>query len=194
MSRFWVFLLIFLAGCGGLHTTRDILPVAEQDAIVLPETNSVAATKDNISVLVAPLRDVKELDGFGVLIINESSHWISFKKEDCMLIQDGEVRYPVSDTQVSTRLGSSYKPSMPTGLSGDIYYNWRQSVNTLRSRGLEMDEDKKLSVIAGAKEKVFLFFKTRDSMAPMQLIIPNIYNEATKQRTLFSFKFTVEKT
>ena len=195
MSRTWVVILIVLAGCGGLSVTRDILPGAGPDVTVLPRTRGVAATKDNISVVVVPLQDVKELDGFGVLIVNESSHWISFKKEDFMLIQSGEARYPVSDTQVLTRLGGGYKPSMPGDLSIDISLEWdRQDVNMMRSRGLQIvDEDKKLSVMRGTKEKIFVYFKTRDDMAPMQFIIPNIYNEATKQRTRFSFKFTVKE-
>lgn len=193
MSRFWVVLLVVLTGCGGLRATRDILPVAGPDVTVLPRTKGVAATKDNISIAVVPLQDVKELDGFGVMIVNESSHWISFKKEDFMLIQSGEARYPVSDTQVYSRLGSGYKPSMPGGLSVDIF-EWRPSVNERSSRGLgSVDKEKTLSIIGGAKERIFLFFKTRDDTAPMQFIVTNIYNETTKQRTRFSFKFTVEE-
>jgi hypothetical protein len=193
VGRFWIVLLIVLTGCGGLHATRDILPVAEPDVTVLPRTKGAAATKDNISVIVVPLQDVKELDGFGIMIVNESSHWVSFKKEDFMLIQSGEVRYPVSDTQVYTRLGGGYKPTMPSGLNVDIF-EWRPSVNERSSRGLgSVDKEKTLSIISSAKEKLFLYFKTRDDMAPLQFIIPNIYNEATKQRTRFSFRFTVEK-
>lgn len=195
MRRFWVVFLILLVGCGGLRATRDISPVAGSDVTVLPQTKGLAATKDDISVVVVPLHDVKELDGFGVLIVNESSHWISFKKEDFMLIQGGEARYPVSDTQVFTRLGGGYKPSMPGELSTDISVAWdRQDINMMRSRGLQiMDEDKKISVMGGTKEKIFVYFKTRDDTSPMQFIIPSIYNEATNQRTRFSFGFTVGK-
>jgi len=194
MGRFWVILLIVLAGCGGLHATRNILPVVEPDVAILPKTKGVAATKDNISIVVVPLQDVKELDGFGVLIANESSHWISLKKESCMLIQSGEVRSPLSDSQASARLGSAYKPSMSSELSVDIS-EWRRSVNASKLQTTKVvNEDKKLSIIGGAKEKFFLYFKTKDDTAPMQLIIPDIYNEATNQRTRFSFKFNVEKT
>jgi hypothetical protein len=167
--------------------------VAEPDVTVLPRTRGIAATKDNISIAVVPLQNVKELDGFGVLIVNESSHWVSFKKEDFMLIQSGEARYPVSDAQVYSRLGSGYKPSMPSGLAQDIYYEWRPSVNERTSRGLgSVDKEKTLSIIGGAKEEIFVYFRARDDTAPMQFIIANIYNEATEQRTRFSFKFTVE--
>ena len=193
MGRFWIILLIVLAGCGGLQTTRNILPMAEPDVTILPRSNGVAATKDDISVVVVPLQDVKELDAFGLMIINESSNWIYLKKEDFMLIQGGDVRYPVSDEQVSSRLGGGYKPSMPSELSADIYYNWRPDVNIMRSRGLSVvDDEKSLSIMRGTKEKIFLYFKTRDDMSPMQLIIPNIYNETRDQRTRFSFKFSIE--
>ena len=194
MGRFWVvMLLIFLAGCSGMHATRNILPVAETDVTILPRAKGVATTKDNISIAVVPLQDVKELDGFGLMIVNESSNWISFKKEDFILIQSGEVRTPVSDTQVTTRLGSSYKRSMPGGINVDLF-EWRQSINSRRSRGLRiMDDEKRISIIGGAKEKLFLYFKTRDDTAPMQLIITNIQNESTKKRTRFSFKFEIEK-
>ena len=131
------------------------------------------------------------MDAFGVLIVNESSHLISFKKEDFILIQSGEVRYPVSDTQVYAHLGSGYKPAMPTELSADVF-QWRRSVNMRKSHGLETMSDNRLSVMGGAREKLFLFFKTSDSIAPVQFITI-IYNEATKQRTRFSFKFIIEK-
>jgi phage-related protein len=194
MRKFWVALLIVLAGCGGLYATRDILPVAGPDVTILPRARGVAATKDNISIVVVPLQDVKELDGFGILIVNESSHWISFKKEDFMLIPEGgEARHPVSDSQVYARLGAGYKPSMPNGLNVDIY-EWRPNVNSRDSRGLQVvDKDEKLSIMGGTKEKIFLYFRTQEGTAPMRFMIPNIYNEATKQRTLFSFKFAVEK-
>ena len=184
--------MIALTACG-LHTTRDILPVAESDVTVLPRVKGLATTKDDISIVVVPLQDVKELDAFGILIVNETSNWIYFKKEDCMLIQSGEVRYPVSDNQVITRLGGGYKPTMPSGLSVDIF-DWRQSVNMRNSRGLRIvDEDKSMSVMGNAKEKLFLYFKTRDDDAPMQFIINNIYNKARDRRTRFSFKFSVQK-
>jgi hypothetical protein len=62
------------------------------------------------------------------------------------------------------------------------------------SRGFQIvDEEKKLSVMGGTKEKIFLYFKTRDDTSPMQLIIPSVYNEATKQRLRFSFGFVIEE-
>ncbi len=195
MSKFGVVLLIIavLAGCAAMRATRDIRPVIGQDETALLMTDGVAATKGNISVMVVPLADVKELDAFGVMIINESSNWVSFKKEDFVLIQSGNASKPASDTQVTTRLGANYKPTMPNGLNTDVF-QWRRNVNTMKSHGLRIvNDEKKLSVMGGSKEKVFVFFRTRDDTAPLQLIIPNIYNEKTKERTRFSFKFTVEK-
>jgi len=193
VSRFWAVLLVFVTGGAGVNATREIVPVAESDSTILPVTKGVAATRDDISVVVAYLKDVKALDGFGVMIVNETSHWISFKKEECVLIQSGEVRRPLDDPQVAARLGGSYKPKMPEGLAGDIS-EWRRDVNSRVSRGFKVsDEDKTLSIISGTRETVYLYFNTREDTAPIELIIPNIYNEATKQRTRFSFKFVVEK-
>jgi hypothetical protein len=199
VRRFWVLLLIILTGCG-LNTTRRILPVADQDVAILPRTRGAVVTKTfegrsgGVSFVVVPLERVKEMDAFGILIVNETSNWISFKKEDIMLIQSGEARYPTSDTQVYSRLGGGHKPSMPNELNADIYYDWRPSVNTMVSRGFQIvDEEKKLSVMGGTKEKIFLYFKTQSDTSPMQLIIPNVYNEATKQRLRFSFKFVIEE-
>jgi len=192
VNKFWIIFLIFLAGCGGLRSTRNILPVPETEMTILQRTKGVAVTKNDISVLVVYLQDVKELDGFGIMIVNETPNWISFKKEECILIQDGEVRYPLSDSKASARLGSTYKPKMPNDLIMDIS-NWRRDINFRSSRGTKVVDENKISIISGSKETVFLYFSTQGSITPMQLIIPNIYNESTKQRTNFSFRFIVER-
>lgn len=193
MKKIWVILLAaFLMGCG-LTTTRNIIPVPGADVPLLPRSKGLAAYKDNISVVVVPMQSVKELDAFGVIIINESSNWISIEKEDCILVQGGEARYPLDDKQVNSRMGSGYKPSMPEELRVDIF-EWRRSVNYISSRDLKIvDEDKKISIMGGTKGTIYLHYRTADTTSPMQLIISNIYNESTKQRTLFSFTFNVEK-
>lgn len=193
MRKIWpIILATLLIGCG-LNTTRNINPLPEPDVPLLPQSKGLAANKDNVSIVVVPMQSVKELDAFGVMIINESSNWISIRKEDCILIQGGEARYPLDDKQINARMGSGYKPSMPEQLKVDVFY-WRPSVNSLNSRDLKIiDEDKKISIMGGTKETIFLHYKTTDSIAPMQLIIPSIYNETTKQRTRFSFSFNVEK-
>lgn len=196
MSKFWlitvVCLLIVLVGCG-LNVTRNIVPVVETGVTMLPRTKGLAASRDGVSLIVLPLQDVKELDGFGVVVVNETPNWVSFKKEDFILIQDGKGRRPLTDNQVNNRLGSAYKPKLPDEINVDIF-EWRRDVNVITTRDLNIiDEDKKISVMSGTKDKFFIYFTTLDSIAPMQLIISNIYNETTKQRTRFSFKFTIEK-
>lgn len=199
VNRTWmaslITILFILAGCG-LNATRTILPVSEPDLTFLLRAKGIAAVKDKIAIAVVPLPDVKELDGFGILIANESKNWISFEKKDCVLIQGGEAQQPMTRSQVVSRLGGSYKARMPNDLSADIY-RWRQGINLMRKRAREIDaiiEDKKISIMGGTKETIYFYFSTQGNMAPMQLIIPNIYNEATGQRTRFSFKFSVEKT
>ena len=198
MRRYWAIspavFLVILAGCG-LNATRTITPVAEADITIMQRTKGIAANKDSISVVVVPLADVKELDGFGVLIVNETTHWVSLEKKNCILIQGGEVRQPMTKEQSSARLGSNYKASLPKDLSIDISA-WRRSINLRRSRSREMkifDEDEKISIMGGTKEVIYLYFSTQGNEAPMQLILPNVYNEATGTRTRFSFKFTIEK-
>jgi len=193
LKRFWIILLAaLLLGCG-LNTTRNIIPIAEPDLTILPRSKGFGATKNDISVVIVPLQAVKELDAFGFMIVNETPNWLSIKKEDCVLIQGGEARYPLTDKQVTARMGGSYRPSMPEELRADIF-DWRRSINTMNTRDLKIiDEDQKISIMSGTKETVFLHFRTTDDISPMQLIISNLYNEATKQRTRFSFKFTVEK-
>ena len=160
--------MIALAGCG-LRATRDILPVADPDLVILPRVKGVATTKENVSIVVVPLPDVKELDAFGVIIANESSNMLTFSKEDCMLIQSGEVRRPLTDSQVYKRLGSSYRPSMPSGLSTDIY-GWRQSVNLRSSRGLEgMEKNKGCPSWATQRRRFSCFSRRQTILAPCSL-------------------------
>jgi hypothetical protein len=176
-----------------MSATRSIIPEPDQDLSILPRTNSVATNKNGISVVVVPLESIKELDAFGVVIANETSHWLSFKMDDFMLIQGGEARTPLSDTQVKSRLGGGYEPTMPEGINMDIF-DWRRSLNSMKSNGLSIvDNEKNISIMGRAKEKLFVFFRTQDSALPMQFIIANIYNEATGQRTRFSFTFNIEK-
>ena len=191
LRRYWVILLVVLTGCG-LNVTRTIVPVPDQDSVFLPQSKGIAATKDDISVVVVPLPDVKEADAFGVLIANESSHWISFNKKDFVLVQSGKVRHPMSDAQINAAMGT-YKPKMPSQLNADIF-DWRRSINLASPRGSRViDKDKTISVIRGAKETVYVFFRASDDLSPMQLIIPNIINGDTGTRTRFSFKFIITK-
>jgi hypothetical protein len=193
MNKIWVIILAVLLFSCGLNTTRNILPLPDADVAMLPRSKGLATTINNISVVAVPLHSLKELDGFGIMIINETPNWLSFKREDCVLIQGGEARYPLTDKQVSARLGSSNKPTMPEELKMDIF-DWRRNINALYTRDLKIiDEEQKISIMTNTKETVFIYFKTTDSTSPMQLIISNIFNESTKQRNRFSFKFNIEK-
>jgi len=193
----WAILVIFLAGCSGLNATRNIIPVAESESTILPRSKGLASAKDNICIVVVPIQDAKEMDAFGVVIVNETSHWVSFKKEDFILIQSGEATKAATPSQVKTRMGGTYTPRIPEMLNMDIF-DWRPSINERTSRNIsknisEAENDMKISIIGGTKEKFYLYFKTRDDIAPMQLIIPNVQNEATQKRTRFSFKFNIEE-
>ena len=86
---------------------------------------------------------------------------------------------------------------MPGDLSADIY-EWRRDINTISSRSSHtntkvVDEDKKISIITGSKETIYLYFNNQGNKAPIQIILPNIFNEATKEKTSFSFKFEIAK-
>ncbi|HGJ65266.1 TPA: hypothetical protein ENS27_07730 [bacterium] len=194
MNKLWAIPLIFLlAGCGSFGASRNIVPIMNPDMVYLSNTKGVATTKNGISVVAVYLQDVKELDGFGVMIINETPNWISLKKEECMLVQNGQVIYPLDDEKAKARLGMGYKAKMPDGLIADIY-QWRRDINLKPLKDTKVvDKDKKISIITGARDNIYLYFNTQGNNAPMQLIIPNIYNENTKERTSFSFGFVLEK-
>ena len=195
VNKLWVMFLvsILLVGCGGFRSSRNLIPVPTEEETVLKRTKGVAMTKGNIFVVAVPLQDVKELDGFGIIIVNETPNWISVKQEECMLVQNGKVIYPLENKRAFARLGAGYKPKMPDLLSSDIF-EWRKDVNSKNSKGSKFsDEDKKLLIVTGSRESMYLYFSTQGNIAPMQLIIPSIYNETTKERTNFSFKFEVQK-
>jgi hypothetical protein len=119
-----------------------------------------------------------------------------------MLIQDGKITYPLDNEKALSRLGAAYKPKMPVDLSADIY-EWRRDINTIvNSRSsntntkmvdVEISEDKTISIITGSKETIYLYFNNQGNTAPIQIILPNIFNEATKEKTSFSFKFEIAK-
>ena len=201
MNKLWAILLVsaLFAGCGALNATRNIIPIPDESMTVLRRTKGVALEKNNIVVAVVPLPDVKDLDGFGIVIVNETPNWLSIKREECMLIQDGKITYPLDNDKALARLGAVYKPKMPGDLSADIY-EWRRDINTISSRSSSnakvtkvVDEDKKISIITGSKETIYLYFNNQGNTAPIQIILPNIFNEATKEKTSFSFKFEIAK-
>lgn len=201
MNKLWAILLVsaLLAGCGAFNSARNIVPVPDENMTVLKRTKGVALEKNKIIIAVVPLPDIKQLDGFGVMIVNETPNWLSIKKEECMLVQDGKVSYPLEDAAALARLGSDFKPKMPGELSADLY-EWRRDINTISSRssskskaGKLIDEDKKISIITGSKETIYLYFNNQGNKAPIQIILPNIFNEATKEKTNFSFKFEIAK-
>jgi len=199
VNKLWAILLVsvLLAGCGALNATRNIVPVPDDTMTVLKRTKGVALEKNKIVVAVVPLADVKELDGFGIMIVNETPNWLSIRREECMLIQDGKISYPIDNDKALSRLGAGYKPKMPAELNADIY-EWRRDINTISSRGSNtntkvVDEDKKISIITGSRETIYLYFSNQGNKAPIQIILPNIFNEATKEKTSFSFKFEIAK-
>lgn len=195
MNKLWAIFLvsIFIVGCGGFNSTRSIVPLPNEEMTILKLSNGVAMTKNGISMAVAPIQDVKELDVFGVLVVNDTSNWISIKQEECMLVQDGKAVYPMETKTALARLGSGYKAKMPNTFIADVF-EWRKDINNRSSRSSKVvDEDKKVSIVTGSKDTIYLYFNTQGSNAPMQLIIPNVYNETTKERTSFSFKFEIQK-
>ncbi|MGB9595300.1 MAG: hypothetical protein ACPL7B_03375 [Candidatus Poribacteria bacterium] len=196
MNKIWAIFIIsiLIAGCGALNASRNINPIPDENVTILKRTKGVATEKNNIIVAVVPLQDVKELDGFGVIIVNKTPNWISIRKEECMLVQDGKVIYPLDQNKALARLGAGYKPKMPNELNADIY-EWRKEINTIKSSANTkvVDEDKKISIITGSKETLYLYFNTQGNTSPMQIILPNIFNESTKEKTSFSFRFEITK-
>jgi hypothetical protein len=74
VNKLWAILLVsaLLTGCGALNATRNIISVPDESMTVLKRTKGVALEKNNIVVAVVPLPDVKDLDGFGIMIQRDS--------------------------------------------------------------------------------------------------------------------------
>ncbi|MBM3235480.1 hypothetical protein FJZ31_04210 [Candidatus Poribacteria bacterium] len=191
---FSIFILFMLIGCASLRTTK-IIPAIDQDATIFPKTGAVASTKNGIVVLAVPLNDVKEVDALGVIVVNETSNWLSFYKNKCVLLdQNGSTFNPLSKSEENFHLGKNFKPQLPPEFKMELF-SWRHGIVGRGSiQGMPLEDLQKTLVMPGSKRQFFLYFKKRSVQSSrLTLIIPNIYNEVSDEKTTFAFKFEVQK-
>ena len=81
---FLSFCTLMIVGCGGLKSTK-MIPMYDPEATIFPKTNSIAYVKNGIIAIAVPLNNVKEVDAFGVVIVNKTNHLIIYKEKDCWL-------------------------------------------------------------------------------------------------------------
>ena len=87
-----------------------IVPVFDPDAHIMPQTGTVGYVKNGITAMAVPLNDVKAVDAFGVIIYNRTNHWISFKKEDCQMLDGtGNVTKTIDKSQESFYLKKEFQ-------------------------------------------------------------------------------------
>lgn len=195
ISIFVVFCMLMITGCESLKTTK-IVPMFDPEATVLLKTNAVAYVTNGIVAIAIPLNDVKEVDAFGVVIVNRTNNWISVKEKDCWLLdQSGKGFNTIDESQRSFYLGKNFDPKLPPEFPAEVF-RWNRSIRvTGRGFAALLSEDvEKTTVMPGRKKQFFLYFKKQSiQSSKIRLIIPKVHNDYTGEDTTFVFKFQIEK-
>jgi hypothetical protein len=187
-------LFFFLISCSAFETTK-ITPVPQPDSTWLYESSAIAAFKEGIAVLAVPLNDVKEVDAFAVIVVNQTDHWVSFYKKECVLLdQGGGHAKPLEKSQLSVYLKKNFEPRLPLSLSSEVF-RWKRDIVLKGDTGpIPVEDVDKTSVLPGRRSQFYLYFKKQSLSSPLlTLIIPNIKNETTSDKTTFTFRFEIKK-
>ncbi|MCE2401987.1 hypothetical protein J4G08_14030 [Candidatus Poribacteria bacterium] len=172
-----------------------IVPVFDPDATITPQTGTVIYMKNGIVAMAVPLHDLKNVDAFGILIYNRTNHWISYKKEDCqMLDQSGNIVKQLDKSQQSFHLKRNYKPKLPPEFAADVF----RYDKTIRVQGgqivLPTDDYKKTNIMPKNRSLFFIYFPKRSTKSTnLRIIIPRVKSEFNDQQTTFVFKFKVQR-
>ena len=189
-----ILILLTTINCGCFKTIK-IVPVVDPKAQIFPRTDAVGIIKDGIIAITVPLNDVKEVDAFGVIIVNNTDHMIHFEKNNCVLLdQSGESSNPIPKSQENLYLNKNFKPKMPLNFKEDLF-NWKHgSLWVGNSGGLPFNDIEKTQIMPKLKRQFFLYFRKRSvNSSGLTLIIPNVYNEMEGKKTSFLFKFEVQR-
>ena len=189
------FCTLMIIGCGSLKTTK-IVPMFDPEATIFPKSNAIAYVKTGIVAIAVPLNDVKEVDAFGVFIINRTEHWISFKEKDCWLLdQSGKGTKTIDESQKTFYLGKNFKPKLPPEFPAEVF-RWNRSIRVAVSgfTASASENVKKTTIMPNHKKQFFLYFRKQSTKSSkIRLIIPKVHNEYTGKDTTFVFKFQVRK-
>ncbi|MDE0466781.1 MAG: hypothetical protein OYL97_06960 [Candidatus Poribacteria bacterium] len=172
-----------------------IVPVFDPDAHIMPQTGTVGYVKNGITAMAVPLNDVKAVDAFGVIIYNRTNHWISFKKEDCQMLDGtGNVTKPIDKSQESFYLKKNFRPKLPPEFGAEVF-RWDK---TLRVQGapavLPRQDLERTTVMPGQHTRFFLYFRKRSiNYSNLRIIVPRVTSDFNEQQTTFVFKFRVQR-
>ncbi len=195
-------LTLFLTGCTKVkNVVTDVLkpelivPVFDPDATIMPRTGTVIYVKNGIVAMAVPLNDEKNVDAFAILLHNKTAHWISFKKNECrMLDQAKNIIKPLDKSQESFYFKKNYKPKLPPEFAADVF-RWDK---TIRVQGdaaaLPTADSEKTTVMPMRQATFYLYFRKRSTKSKnLRIIIPGVTSEFNDQQTTFVFKFRVQR-
>ncbi len=195
-------LTIYLGGCAkvgdffvDIFKPERIVPVFDPNAIITPQTGTVIYKKNGIVAMAVPLHEVKNLNAFAILIYNNTNQWITYRREDCKLLdQSGEIIKQVDKSQLSFHLPKNFRPKLPPEFAADVF----RYDKTIRVQGdaavLPTDDFKKTNVMPKNKSLFYIYFPKRTTKSNnMRIIVPGVTSEFNDQQTTFVFKFRVQR-
>lgn len=201
---FSVFVVLF-SSVSGCAKTRDfmadifrperIVPVFDPNAIITPQTGTVIYKKNGIIAMAVPIHDVKNLDAFAILISNKTDHWITYKREDCQLLdQTGNMVNQVDKSKLSFHLPRNFKPKLPPEFAADVF----RYDKTIRIQGdaavLPTEDYKKTNVMPKSQSLFYIYFPKRSTKSNnLRIIVPGVTSDFNEQQTTFVFKFRVQR-
>ncbi|MCY3552546.1 MAG: hypothetical protein OXN27_08685 [Candidatus Poribacteria bacterium] len=172
-----------------------IVPVFDPDAHIMPQTGTVGYVKNGITAMVVPLNDVKAVDAFGVIIYNRTNHWISFKKEDCQMLDGtGNVTKTIDKSQESFYLKKNFRPKLPPEFGAEVF-RWDKTIRVQGTPAVLPRADlERTTVMPGQHTRFFLYFRKRSiNYSNLRIIVPRVTSDFNEQQTTFVFKFRVQR-
>ena len=191
-----------IVGCNKLQNVANdmirperIVPVFDPDATITPQSGTVIYEQNGIVVMVVPLHDIKNVDAFGVLIHNRTSHWISFEKEKFwMQDQAGNIVKQLSKAQKAFHIKKNDKPKFPPEFAADVF-RWDRTISIQGDHAVLPTEDLKKTNVMPRKTLRFPIYFPRRSLKSknLRIVIPGITSEFNEQQTTFTFRFRVQR-
>ncbi|MDD9973213.1 MAG: hypothetical protein OXU27_04370, partial [Candidatus Poribacteria bacterium] len=172
-----------------------IVPVFDPDAHIMPQTGTVGYVKNGITAMAVPLNDVKAVDAFGVIIYNRTNHWISFKKEDCQMLDGtGNVTKTIDKSQESFYLKKNFRPKLPPEFGAEVF-RWDKTIRVQGTPAVLPRADlERTTVMPGQHTRFFLYFRKRSiNYSNLRIIVPRVTSDFNEQQTTFVFKFRVQR-
>lgn len=202
----YIFILLVLtisvAGCNKFQNLANdlirperIVPVFDPNATIMPQTGTVIYAQNGIVVMAVPLHDVKNLDAFGILIHNRTSHWISFEKEKFwMQDQAGNIVKQLSRAQEAFHIKKNAKPKFPPEFAAEVF----RYDKTIRAQGdhavLPTEDLKKTNIMPRKTIRFPIYFPKRSLKSKnLRVVLPGVTSEFNDQQTTFTFRFRVQR-